>query len=448
MQLDLRFIVPGSGDGTLLVATGGTLPRGLVDGDEDEATVVAATAHLRASWRFEMPILETHPKSEGIPDGEPIPTLVMTEPAPAGWAPPEGLTFVPIPPDVAPILGALPPSIQPRAEELMAELRTGAEPPALRPRWARRGWHVRASTWMAEALASAGRPLLGPPSPFYLRGISALLRGSTAAGDVFLKAVFPPFHPEPLVTRLLAGRFRSSVPRVLAIHAEEGWLILEDVAAPWIGDLSAEPKVAGLVAGAQAIVALQRALEGDLNSFVAAGCPTRPIADLAAALDAALGPDGVALAEGALSDERRAGAVSATRNAAARVAALGFPTTLVHGDFHPGNVALVDGRAVIIDWSDAAIGNPVVDLVTWLAWSRDHPDEQRIATDAWIDAWAVVVDREAIRLALDAILIVGAAYQVVSYDGILRALEPATQYTMADGAMHFLGQLEAQLPTG
>ena len=37
--------------------------------------------------------------------------------------------------------------------------------------------------------------------------------------------------------------------------------------------------------------------------------------------------------------------------------------SLVHGDFHSGNAALVDDRIVIIDWSDAAIGNPLVDLV-------------------------------------------------------------------------------------
>ena len=45
----------------------------------------------------------------------------------------------------------------------------------------------------------------------------------------------------------------------------------------------------------------------------------------------------------------------------------------------------------------------------------------------------------------DAILIVGAAYQVISYDGIVRGLEPATRYTMAGGALRFLEQLEATL---
>jgi hypothetical protein len=424
----------------VLLGLDGALPTAHVDGDPDEATVVAATAYLRDELAFPAPIVETHPQSEGVPDGEPIPTLVLTEPAPIGWAPPSGHVFG------APsaVDASLPASLVPRATELLAEIASGSPPPELRPRWARPGWHARASAWMTAALEAAGQPLLEPPLPFYLRGISALLRGRTARGDVFLKAVFPLFHPEPVVTRLLAGRFPMSVPRVHAIEAHEGWLIVADVAAPLVGDLAAGEKATALAAGARAIVATQRSLEGDLNAFVAAGCPIRPMADLAAALDAAIGPDGVAHVEGSVSDDRRARAVAATRAAVERVAALGFPTSIVHGDFHPGNAALVGDRAVIIDWSDAAIGNPAVDLVTWLSWSKDEPDDRAAAADAWIEAWAGSTDPVAVRAALDDILVVGAAYQVVSYDGIVRALEPLTRYTMAGGARHFLEQLEAR----
>jgi hypothetical protein len=443
VKLDLRLIIPGPAGviATVLLDRGGRLPGALVEGDADEATVVAATAYLRDSLAFPTPILETHPQWEGVPDGEPIPTLVTTEPAPRGWTPPDGLAFGASP---AAIEG-LPASLVPRATELLAEIATGSPPPELRPRWARRGWHARASAWMTSALEAAGRPLLEPPRPFYLRGISALLRGRTATGDVFLKAVFPPFHPEPVVTRLLAGRFPATVPRVHAIEADEGWLIVADVAAPWIGDLPPESKATGLVAGARAIAAMQRALEGDLNAFIGAGCPTRPIADLAAALDAVLGPAGVAHVEGTVTDARRERAVAATRAAVERVASLRFPTAIVHGDFHAGNAALVDDRAVIIDWSDAAVGNPAVDLVTWLSWSKGEPEDRAAATDAWIDAWAGATDPVAVRAAIDSILIVGAAYQVVSYDGIVRALEPLTRYTMTDGAKDYLEQLEQRI---
>ena len=295
---------------------------------------------------------------------------------------------------------------------------------------------------MIAAAAAARRPLISEPTPFYLRGISALLRGETASGAMFLKAVFPPFHAEPVVTQLLAAQVPAIMPVVLAIEADEGWLLVEDLRAPLVGELPAGQRADALAAGARALVELQRSVAGDVEAFAAAGCPVRPLADMPRQLEAALGPDGMAF-DRAIMSERRERAVAATQRAVERVAGLGFPTSVVHGDFHAGNAFLVGDRVVIIDWSDAAIGKPLVDLVTWLAWSRDQPDQQRIATEAWIDAWAGSTDRTAVRVAIDDILLAGAAYQVVSYDGILRGLEPATRYTIAGGATEYLERLEA-----
>jgi aminoglycoside/choline kinase family phosphotransferase len=440
VKLDLRLIVPGPAAGTILLAEGGVLPSAELEGDEDEATVVAVTAYLRDIIGLRVPVLETHPRWLGVPPADPIPTLAMTEMAPRAWPPSPPLAFGPIPTT----LDGVPGSLVPRARELLTELGTGAQPPALRPRWARPGWQARASGWMIAAAADAGRPLISEPAPFYLRGISALLRAETATGAAFLKAVFPPFHAEPVVTGLLAERVPASLPVVLAIEPDEGWLLVEDVGAPLVGEMPAAERAVGLVAGSHAIVELQRRLTGDLDALALAGCPLRPLDEMAALLDAAIGPDGIALGVDTLAPERRDRAVAATRAAVKRVAGLGFPTTVVHGDFHPGNVMLVGDRPVIIDWSDAAIGNPLVDLITWLSWSKDEPDQEQLATDAWIDAWAAGtgIDAAAVREAIDDILLVGAAYQVISYDGILAALEPSTRYTLADGATGFLKRLE------
>ena len=232
------------------------------------------------------------------------------------------------------------------------------------------------------------------------------------------------------------------VPVVVAIEPDEGWLLVEDVAAPLIGETPIADRQAGLVAGAQVLVALQRAAARNVQPFAEVGCSVRPLAELPDALAGVLGPDAVVV-DASWSPERRARVVDVARVAVERVARLGFPTTVVHGDFHPGNVTLADGRATIIDWSDAAISDPSIDLVTWLSWSRDRPDDERVAIDAWIDAWSADIDPVAVRAAIDAILVVGAAYQVVSYDGILRGLEPATRYTMSGGARSFLEKVEA-----
>ncbi len=42
--------------------------------------------------------------------------------------------------------------------------------------------------------------------------------------------------------------------------------------------------------------------------------------------------------------------------------ACGIPGTLVHGDFHPGNIRGMPGHYRILDWGDCGIGHPMLDL--------------------------------------------------------------------------------------
>jgi hypothetical protein len=440
VKLDLRLIVPGPIEGTVLLAAGRSLPAAQVDGDEKEAAVIPVAAFLRDEWGLAAPVLETHPKWKEVAEGQPIPTLVLSEPADAAWAPPSGLAFGPLP--VTTVDVAWP--IRPRADELLAELQANAAPPDLRPRWARRGWFERASAWMIAAAADAGRPLTGEPSPFFLRGISALLRAPTDGPDLFLKAVFPPFHAEPILTRLLAERFPEAIPTVLAIEPDEGWLLVEDIGSAWVGDVPEADRPGALGRGAAALVTIQRAFAPDggvIRMLLESGAPHRPLAHLPSSVAEAIGPAGFGVGD-ALEPGRAGRVIDAVAAAVARVEAVGLPESVVHGDFHSGNAALVDDRIVIIDWSDAAISSPAIDLVTWIAWSGDKQNEIDAAVDAWVEAWSVVVDGEALRAVVEDILVVGAAYQIVSYDGIRRNLEPATRYTMTGGGDHFLKTLE------
>ena len=121
-----------------------------------------------------------------------------------------------------------------------------------------------------------------------------------------------------------------------------------------------------------------------------AGAPPRPLSDLVEALAEAIGPDGLGSAAAGWSRTGAAFRRSPLRSGVSAGRAAG---AVVHGDFHSGNAALVDDRIVIIDWSDAAISSPAIDLVTWIAWSGDRPAEIDAAIDAWVDAWSGVVPR-------------------------------------------------------
>ena len=72
----------------------------------------------------------------------------------------------------------------------------------------------------------------------------------------------------------------------------------------------------------------------------------------------------------------------------ARVAAIadcGVPDTLVHGDFHAGNVAGRPGDYVILDWGDSFVGHPLLDELAFV--ERLPPAVQTAARGWFVDAW-------------------------------------------------------------
>jgi len=335
----------------------------------------------------------------------------------------------------------VPDLLAPRAATILDELRGGrsAPPPVLRPRWALPGWFERASGWMSDRLVEVGRPATGPVEQVYIRGISSLLRVTTASGAAFMKASFPLFHHEALVARLLHERMPHLTPEVLAIEPDKGWLLMVDFGERVVRDAADD----GLRrAGIRALVDIAGSFVGRTDELASVGCPRRPLAripdDLAVALADPVGSECVTEKRGPVLLEGVAAAVE-------RLLEVDSPETLIHGDFHEGNVAVTGDGVLVFDWSDTAIGSPLVDAATWLS-EIDAPDSRQAAREAFLDAWSAWMDPAAADDRWDDVLIAGAAYQVISYVGILRELEPATRYTVADGFDDYLRRLDASIP--
>jgi hypothetical protein len=435
-RLDLHVLVPhASGESVLVRADGARLPGAALTLPPDQPGIRTILPWLRDTLTLEAPILETHLRwdQDGEPPAEPIPGLVATEAPPADWIPPAGHGWQPIDGFAA---GDLPEVLAPRLGELLAELGGKATLPALRPRWSRPGWYGRASAWMTDRMTAAGRPPTASPVQVYQWGISALLRAPTATGDVYLKAIFPPFACEPAVSVLLESRFPGRGPSVLAIEPDEGWILMDDFGPRIVREDGSD---ADHEAGIRLLVAIQRDMTGHADDLLAAGCPVRPLSRLGDDLERALA-DPIALGTLDANAERVASTIALVRMAADELDGFGLPDTLVHGDFHAGNVAIAADGVLIFDWSDSAIGNPIVDLVTWLGEEQEQGRRDR-SFEAWLAAWGDVVDPATVRAKLDTLLAIGAAYQCVSYVGILRALEPATRYTLSGGLRYFFGRI-------
>ena len=258
----------------------------------------------------------------------------------------------------------------------------------------------------------------------------------TAEGRVWFKAVFPLFRHEPAVTALLDRTVPGSVPGVIGRDDHEGWLLLHDVpgvAAADIADADAE-----VIAS---LIAIQHRFVDRVDELEAAGAPARPFATLADELAAAFADPEVRgwldRPETRLDELQRA-----VGRAAAEVTELGIPDTLVHGDFHAGNVLVADGAATIIDWSDAAIAHPLVDALTWMNWFHEDPDRGARAWAAFRDGWAGFCPAATINHARSALTVATTAYHVVSYVGIVRGLEPLRRPELLDGLQHYLGRLD------
>lgn len=126
--------------------------------------------------------------------------------------------------------------------------------------------------------------------------------------------------------------------------------------------------------------------------------------------------------------------------------ALPVPESLVHGDFHNGNVAVTASGHVLFDWSDASLSHPFFDLAVALG-GAEHPvapAHRQPLLDAYLEPWqsAGYGDRAQIERALEIALRLGPLYHAVSYHQILHCcgkasrteLEPALRELLALGA--------------
>jgi aminoglycoside phosphotransferase (APT) family kinase protein len=118
----------------------------------------------------------------------------------------------------------------------------------------------------------------------------------------------------------------------------------------------------------------------------------------------------------------------------AAVRRCGLPDTLVHEDFHPGNVRNLPGGGcppVILDWGDAFIGHPGIDALRMV----DDLDAAlaRPLLDAWQQHWKASVPGSDPATALNLLRPVAALLHAVVYANFLANIEPSERpYHAAD----------------
>lgn len=299
-----------------------------------------------------------------------------------------------------------------------------AEPPARRPDWFRTTWYDEVESWADDRLALLGRRRTGPSTPWKVWSMSAVVRIPSHPAPVWFKAACGHFHAEPAMTRLVAEMLPEHAPRPIAIDDGRGWVLTEDIAG---ADEEAAPEGIGPEA-ARVVATLQLRSLDHLAEIEAADVPVRDLARTGHQLDEILAGS-VELDE--LSDEELVTARGMRDEAQALLAeldSLGVPDTLVHGDFHPGNVAHDGDSLVLYDWSDAAVSHPFLDVV--LLVSR-LPEPERAATlEAYAEVWQAAYPGIDTNRALELADHANTIYQMVTFEQIQRAQEAASTWDM------------------
>lgn len=298
---------------------------------------------------------------------------------------------------------------------------TGTLPdhPLRRP-YARPGGPTADLAWADQALAAAGSGGIRSAEQVRTWNLSSLWRLSTADGIAWLKVVPPWFEHEGDILAHLAG---EAVPRLLG---HEGPRILM---AEIPGEDRYDAPLPELLAMVEVLVDLQRRWLGRTDEALALGLPdwrgpalTAAIADVVERADPAPPSDDRAILMAFL---------TALPGRLAALAGCGLGDSIVHGDFHPGNVR-GDGTAqFLLDWGDSGIGHPLLDEAAFL--DRIEAGEVTPVRDHWHAAWRRAVPGSDPDRAARLLEPIAAARQAVIYQHFLDGIEPSERpYHQAD----------------
>jgi Ser/Thr protein kinase RdoA (MazF antagonist) len=228
--------------------------------------------------------------------------------------------------------------------------------------WTRRGWFARACEWIGEALRESG--VAAPLEIRQLRSwaYSCVLSVDAPGTRFYFKALAS--GVELSVVAWLAEWTPSTVPRLIAVHPERRWLLMEACSGT---KLEAVPDAAQWARAAGSYGQLQAGGATRTAQLRALGCPVRGIDTLVRHIETLPGdrdalrsgaPDGLTDAECG----RLRAAVPELLRRCELLAASGVPQTIEHGDLWPGNIFVDAAQCVVIDWEDVAIAPPFFSL--------------------------------------------------------------------------------------
>jgi hypothetical protein len=280
--------------------------------------------------------------------------------------------------------------------------------------YARPGGPGRDLAWATERLAEQGVKPSAPPEQMRTWNLSALWQIPVESGHVSLKCVPPFFAHEGRVLSRLAG---ARVPTLNAA-SDEGRILMAEIPGE---DLYGAGR-AVLLPLVKLLVDLQLDWVGREAELLDLGLPDWRGPALSVSIESVARRNAQHLAD----DDRR----TVSRFVAGLVRRFdaidecGLPdTTIVHGDFSPGNARGDGEHLVLLDWGDCGVGHPLLDQASFF--DRTPSEDHDVIGRHWQGLWQGAVPGSDVARAARLLAPVAAARQAVIYQGFLDRIEPS-----------------------
>ncbi len=287
----------------------------------------------------------------------------------------------------------------------------------LRMSWARPGGPAEVLRWADLALERAGRRRIAEPCQEKTWNLSAIWRLETSAGVVWLKVVPPFLGHEPAVIAAVGAVLPDPVaPRLLAHDGPR--MLLDDATGEdqYDAPLALRLRMVTLLVELQIAWAAQHA-----NPVSPAAIPSWGEREIAGWGEVAL----AASAQELTGDERQQleNLIGGLHQRFEELAACGIPETLVHGDYHSGNVRYDGDRLTILDWGDSGIGHPLLDLDGLV--SRTQSDWRCEITRHWINTWRNLIPSSEPERAAELLKPIAPLRSAGVYQRFVEGIEPS-----------------------
>jgi hypothetical protein len=287
------------------------------------------------------------------------------------------------------------------------------QPHPLRNAYAETGGPRADLDWARSVLAHHGLAISAPPLQIKTWNLSSLWRLPLADGFAWLKAV-PSFcaHEGALINALAPS---GHVPHLLGW--ERGRCVMGDVPGADLWTPTLDERIAMI----DMLVTMQRAWVGRVDELFAIGLPDWRADALRASIAATFertrheldAPDVCMLERFVSGLDRRFEEIAECR----------VPDSLVHGDYHPGNVRGRAGALTILDWGDAGVGNPLLDQPAFI---ERAPEAARPMLEThWQHAWRAACPGSDPERAARLLAPIAAARRAATYLRFLDNIEPS-----------------------